>query len=118
VTSSRPRSENPVPPSPNWKSAGAQVIESRHRRNLFRIAEQTGFDTEAEGCSRRIAATMPAGIKLEIDGKVRRDVFLQDEELRAARCGGEMTIRGSGLKFARAGAVSAPLHGRDVPSSK
>ena len=88
---------------------------SRYRRNLLRGALRAAPTSAARSAARQIAAAMPDGIRLEIDGRYpamfsykMKNYVLLDER-------GEMTIRGSGLKFARAGAFPAPLHGGDVP---
>jgi DNA polymerase I len=77
---------------------GAQVIEVDTDGIYFVLPKNSDRDTEAEALLAEIAATMPAGIKLEIDGKYAAMFSYKMKNYVLLDASGEMTIRGSGLK--------------------
>lgn len=77
---------------------GAQVIEVDTDGIYFVLPNNSDRDAEAEALLGEIAATMPAGIKLEIDGKYAAMFSYKMKNYVLLEASGEMTIRGSGLK--------------------
>ncbi len=80
------------------EECGAQVIEVDTDGIYFLAPPGVDDEAAAQGLLERIGATMPEGVRLEIDGrypamfsyKMKNYVLLEEE--------GEMTIRGSGLR--------------------
>ncbi len=88
----------------------------RHRRNLFRAAGQLRERrTSPMRCSREIAATMPAGIRLEIDGKYAAMFSYKMKNYVLARRRGRDDDSRLGPQVTRARTFPAPLHGGPVP---
>ena len=77
---------------------GAQMIEVDTDGIYFVLPENSDSDAAAEAMLAEIAATMPAGIKLEIDGKYAAMFSYKMKNYVLLEASGEMTIRGSGLK--------------------
>ena len=77
---------------------GAKVIECDTDGIYFVLPNDSDSDSEADTMLAEIAATMPAGIKLEIDGKYAAMFSYKMKNYVLLEASGEMTIRGSGLK--------------------
>src|SRR5579862_2120853 len=77
---------------------GAKVIECDTDGIYFVLPNDSDSDAEADAMLAEIAATMPAGIKLEIDGKYAAMFSYKMKNYVLLEGSGEMTIRGSGLK--------------------
>jgi DNA polymerase elongation subunit (family B) len=77
---------------------GAKVIEVDTDGIYFVLPGGSDSDAEADAILAEIAATMPAGIKLEIDGKYAAMFSYKMKNYVLLDAAGEMTIRGSGLK--------------------
>ncbi len=77
---------------------GAKMIEVDTDGIYFVLPGNSDSDVEAEAMLAEIAATMPAGIKLEIDGKYAAMFSYKMKNYVLLDGAGEMTIRGSGLK--------------------
>jgi DNA polymerase elongation subunit (family B) len=77
---------------------GAKVIEVDTDGIYFVLPGNSDSDAEAAAMLAEIAATMPAGIRLEIDGKYAAMFSYKMKNYVLLDAAGEMTIRGSGLK--------------------
>jgi DNA polymerase elongation subunit (family B) len=77
---------------------GAKMIEVDTDGIYFVLPGNSDNDAEADAMLAEIAATMPAGIKLEIDGKYAAMFSYKMKNYVLLDALGEMTIRGSGLK--------------------
>jgi DNA polymerase elongation subunit (family B) len=77
---------------------GAKMIEVDTDGIYFVLPGDSGSDAEADAMLVEIAATMPAAIKLEIDGKYAAMFSYKMKNYVLLDEAGEMTIRGSGLK--------------------
>ena len=77
---------------------GAKMIEVDTDGIYFVLPGDSDSDAEADAMLAEIAATMPAGIKLEIDGKYSAMFSYKMKNYVLLEETGEMTIRGSGLK--------------------
>jgi len=76
----------------------ARVIEVDTDGIYFVLPNDSDSDAEADAMLAEIAALMPAGIKLEIDGKYAAMFSYKMKNYVLLDASGEMTIRGSGLK--------------------
>jgi DNA polymerase I len=76
---------------------GAKMIEV-DTDGIYFVLPGSGNDAEADAMLAEIAMTMPAGIKLEIDGKYAAMFSYKMKNYVLLDGAGEMTIRGSGLK--------------------
>jgi DNA polymerase I len=77
---------------------GAKMIEVDTDGIYFVLPGHSDSDAEADAMLAEIAALMPAGIKLEIDGKYAAMFSYKMKNYVLLDTAGEMTIRGSGLK--------------------
>jgi DNA polymerase I len=77
---------------------GAKMIEVDTDGIYFALPGSSDSDAEADAMLAEIAALMPAGIKLEIDGKYAAMFSYKMKNYVLLDTAGEMTIRGSGLK--------------------
>ncbi|HVN29532.1 MAG TPA: DNA polymerase domain-containing protein, partial [Candidatus Binataceae bacterium] len=76
----------------------AKVIEVDTDGIYFVLPGSSDSDAAADAMLAEIAALMPAGIKLEIDGKYAAMFSYKMKNYVLLEATGEMTIRGSGLK--------------------
>jgi DNA polymerase I len=77
---------------------GPKMIEVDTDGIYFVLPGNSDSDVEADAMLAEIAALMPAGIKLEIDGKYAAMFSYKMKNYVLLEATGEMTIRGSGLK--------------------
>jgi DNA polymerase I len=77
---------------------GAQVIEVDTDGIYFVLPDNSDSDERAEAILAEIAALMPEGIRLEIDGKYPAMFSYKMKNYVLLDAAGEMTVRGSGLK--------------------
>lgn len=80
------------------EARGAKVIEVDTDGIYFVLPGNSDRDEEAEAMLAQIAAMMPRGIRLEIDGKYAAMFSYKMKNYVLLDGAGEMTIRGSGLK--------------------
>ncbi len=80
------------------EAGGAQVIEVDTDGIYFILPDGSDDEGKAEALLERIAAKMPQGIRLELDGKYAAMLSYKMKNYVLMDSAGEMTIRGSGLK--------------------
>ncbi len=80
------------------EARGAKVIEVDTDGIYFVLPDNSDREAEAEAMLAEIAAKMPPGIRLEIDGKYAAMFSYKMKNYVLLDAAGEMTIRGSGLK--------------------
>ena len=92
---------------------GRRRRRGRHRRRLLRAAARPRAPSDDDALLERLAAGLPDGIPLELDGRYAAMLQLQDEDLRAARRARPREPQGLRLPLARPRALPAAAHRGD-----
>ena len=96
---------------------GCDVIELDTDGIYFVPPETRSSSAQAEALIAELAATLPEGIEVELDGQYPAMFSYKMKNYALLNTSGKLTIKGSGLAFPRPGKISTPVSARPHPSA-